>query len=92
MAQQKKTGRHASAKKEVRKSAKHRVYNHRIISSIKKLVKEMEEIIKNKDSAKAKELIKKVFSELDSAARLHIIHPSTCARKKSRLTIKINKL
>ncbi len=92
MAQQKKTGRHASAKKEVRKSGKRRLLNRKILVNIKSLNKQLDSFCVKKDVVKAKEILSKLFSVLDKASKNNIIHKKTASRKKSRLTLKVNKI
>lgn len=44
-----------------------------------------------KNANEAKDFLKKVFSELDKAAKKKIIHPNTASRKKSRLARRLAK-
>ena len=48
-----------------------------------------EDIAKN--TAEAKTLLTKIFSQLDKAAKKRILHPNTADRRKSRLSVKLSK-
>ena len=73
---------HKSAKKRLKTSAVARVHNRAIKSNIKTAIKKLEEA-GSPDEAQA--LLSTASSLLDRAAKRHIMHPSTAARKKSRL-------
>lgn len=79
-----------SAKKELRKSIKKRVFNKKIKNSLKNLIKKSRKAIESKDS-QAKELVAQTFKALDKAAQRGIIKKNTKDRKKSRLYNKLNK-
>ncbi|MDD3345104.1 MAG: 30S ribosomal protein S20 [Candidatus Omnitrophica bacterium] len=65
--------------------------NVKVKNQLKKTIKKFQELLAKKDSAEAKAFITKVFSQLDKAAKKNIIHPGTANRKKSRLTLRLNK-
>ncbi len=75
-----------SAKKRLKQSEKRRILNLGYKRRMKKIVKEIRELItegKKKDAAK---LIPKANKIIDKAAKRGIIKENTAARKKSRLT------
>lgn len=67
-----------SAKKKMRVDERRRVVNMRVRRRYKKVVREAR---KNPTT----ENVKKAFSELDTAAKKHVIHKNKAARLKSRL-------
>lgn len=73
-----------SAKKELRKSRKRRIYNKQIKDNVKKLVKQTRKAIAAGD-AKAKELLAQALKAIDKAAQKGVIKKNTRDRKKSRL-------
>lgn len=73
---------HKSCKKRLKTSAVARVHNRAIKSNIKTAIKKLEEA---GSSEEAQAQLRTVSSLLDRAAKRHILHPSTAARKKSRL-------
>lgn len=85
-------GRHHSAIKAERKSKKLRLTNRKIKERISKLVKKIEEACTQKNADTAKKLLPQVFSCLDRATKKNIIHKSTVNRKKSRLSLQIDKI
>ena len=79
-----------SAKKELRKSDKKRIYNKKIKDNIKTLIKKSRKAITANDS-KAKELVCTTLKTIDKACQKGIFKKNTCNRKKSRLHQKLNK-
>jgi small subunit ribosomal protein S20 len=71
--------------KTTRKDKKKRLRNFKIKLELKKTLKKLNELFLAKNTAEAKALIQKVFSQLDKAAKKRIIHSKTADRKKSRL-------
>jgi small subunit ribosomal protein S20 len=80
-----------SAKKELRKSKKRRLYNIKIKDNLKNLIKKSRKAIEAGD-AKAKELVAQTLKALDKAAQKGVIKKNTRDRKKSRLQITLNKI
>jgi small subunit ribosomal protein S20 len=80
-----------SAKKELRKSSKRRVYNVDIISNLKDSLKKSRKAIEAKD-AKAAELVAKTLKAFDKAAQKGVIKKNTASRGKSRLQVRLNSL
>jgi small subunit ribosomal protein S20 len=80
---------HRSALKRARQSKKRRERNLAVKSKIKTLEKRA---LQEKDKGKAEEALKRFHSVLDKAVKKRIIHKNTAARKKSRVTKRINAL
>jgi small subunit ribosomal protein S20 len=78
-----------AAIKYIRKSRKNRARNVKVKDNIKKLIKQALKLISIKDKGAA-EAVKKAVSALDKASENGILHRNTSARKKSRLTKKLN--
>lgn len=87
-----KTGRHTSALKAQRQSETRRWKNARAKSDVRDLTKEFRAAVTAKDSAKSKTLLPKIMSAYHSLGRRNILHPSTAARKISRLSSALGKL
>ena len=80
-----------SAKKALRQSKKRRVRNIQKKKIIKKLFKEIKNLVSEKKKEEAKKLLPQVYKLLDKAAKTGLIKKNTAARKKSRITKLINK-
>ncbi|HTZ10800.1 MAG TPA: 30S ribosomal protein S20 [Candidatus Margulisiibacteriota bacterium] len=71
--------------KKTRSDKKKHLRNLRAKLQLKKTIKEFHALLSAKNAGEAKTLLKKVFSQLDKAAKKRIIHPKTSDRRKSRL-------
>ena len=80
-----------SAIKRIRISTYKTLRNKMIISSLKTSIKKYEEALKAGNLDEAKVLYKSVASRIDKAASKGSIHKNAAARKKSRLSKKLNK-
>lgn len=79
----------ASAKKELRKSAKRRIINLKIKNNLKDLIKKSRRAIDNKEPG-AKDILVKTLTALDKAAGKGVIKKNARDRRKSRLHKKFN--
>lgn len=79
-----------SAKADVKKSRKRRLRNQSVKSAIKTFVKKTRATIASGELETAQTLIAATASLVDKAAKRHIIHPNTAARRKSRLVRRMN--
>lgn len=61
-------------------------------SALRTAIKKFEQAVVNNDLATAKDLLFNAARSLDKAVTKGIIHKNAAARKKSRLTKKLNKL
>ena len=84
-----KTGRHSSALKENRKSARRRMRNLAVKNTIKKTRKELLKAVAAKDVAKARELLTTFYTLADKAAKTGFIHPNKAARLKSAVARRV---
>ena len=81
-----------SAKKRVRQNVKSRMINRARKSQIKTQTKHFEEVLSAGDAKAADEQLRLAVKRLDKAASKSTMHKRTAARKKSRLTKKLNQL
>ena len=70
----------------MRQSKRRREFNLKTKDLVKDTVKEVRRLLKAGDKSKAAEAMRKAMSALDKAAKKHVIHKNTAARKKSRLS------
>jgi small subunit ribosomal protein S20 len=81
-----------SAKKRVRQNEKARTINRARKSQVKTQIKHFEEAVEKGDVEAATAQLKVVTKKLDKTASTSTMHKKTAARKKSRLTKKLNAL
>jgi small subunit ribosomal protein S20 len=81
-----------SAKKRVRQNIKRRARNRARKDLIKDQTKGFLAALVAGDVAKASEELKKTTSRLDKVAAKHTIHKNTAARRRSRMTKRLNAL
>ena len=81
-----------SAEKALRQSEKARERNKSVISAVKSRTAKADKLIKARDAAAAPAAVKEAISTLDRAAKKRVVHPNAVARRKSRLTKKLNNL
>jgi small subunit ribosomal protein S20 len=81
-----------SAKKRVRQNDKKNAINRTRKSQVKTQVKHFEDALKEGDVQKATEQLTLTVKKLDKTAATSTMHKKTAARKKSRLTKKLNAL
>ncbi len=80
-----------SAKKARRQNEKRRAHNLKYKTTLKKTLKEVVYLVSQKKAKEAKELLPKAYKILDKAAKVGVIKKNTASRKKSRLTLLVNK-
>lgn len=81
-----------SAKKRVLTSEKDRIRNVAFKTTIKSSVKKVLELAATEDKDALNVALSKVYQLCDKAVSKGILHKNTASRKKSRLTIAINKI
>lgn len=81
----------SSAKKAIRSSARKRVYNEARKDTYKDAVKTVKKLVQEKKIDEAKKLLAVTYKAIDKAAKTKLIKKNTAARKKSRLTLLINR-
>ena len=65
--------------------------NKMVKSSVKTAIKKFETAVEKGNFDEAKALLVEVSSIIDKAAAKGVIHKNTASRKKSRLTLRLNK-
>lgn len=81
-----------SSKKRILTAERNAERNVAFKSSIKTAIKKTLELAKSEDKKALSTAISKVYQLCDKAVGKGILHKNTAARKKSRLTIALNKL
>ncbi len=81
-----------SAKKRILTAERNAEKNTAFKSSIKTAVKKVLELAQGKDKKALEEAVSKVYKLCDKAVVKGILHKNTAARKKSRLSLALNKL
>lgn len=79
-----------SAKKRIELTRKQTAQNKAIRSSYRTAIKRFEEALAANDIEKAQELLQVALSRIDRAASKGVIHKNQAARRKSRLTKRLN--
>jgi small subunit ribosomal protein S20 len=77
--------------KKTRVDKKRHLRNLKIKRELKKTLKNFQELLQAKNTAEAKKILAKLFSQLDKAAKKQIIHQRLANRKKSRLAKSLSK-
>tara|TARA_Y100000031_G_scaffold62340_1_gene70214 strand:+ start:1096 stop:1359 length:264 start_codon:yes stop_codon:yes gene_type:complete len=80
-----------SAKKVLRASVRKKTFNDRRRRVMRETVKGVKKLITEKKHKNAAELLPSAYKAIDKAAKRGIIKKNTAARKKSRLTLLVNK-
>ena len=81
-----------SAERRMRNSARKSTRNSSVKSRLKTAEKGLLELIKAGKKDEAATALRKVASYYDKAAKTGIVHSRTASRKKSRLSISLNKV
>ncbi|HLX71145.1 MAG TPA: 30S ribosomal protein S20 [Verrucomicrobiae bacterium] len=79
-----------SAERRMRNSARKRLHNRSIKSSLHQLEKKYLAILSSGKKTDAAESLRTVSSAFDKAAKSGVIHKSMADRKKSRLSARLN--
>ncbi len=80
----------SSAKKALRSSKRKKVINDKRTKTLKNTIKEYKKLIVDNKKSEAEKLLPQVQKAIDKAAKGGIIKKNNAARKKSRLSKKIN--
>lgn len=81
-----------SAMKRARQAVKRNLRNTSVLSSVKTIIKKVEEAIASGNREDAGKALLKAITALNKAASKGVIHDNTASRKISRLTKKVNAL
>ena len=80
-----------SAKKALRQSIRRQARNAKRKTAMKDAVKEVRSLIAEHKLEEAKKLLPVAYQAIDKAAKRNVIEQNTANRKKSRLTLLLNK-
>ena len=80
------------AKKAGRQSVKHSKRNGSVRTTTRTVVAKALRSVDSGDAAVAQEAVRDAVSTLDQAVRKGIMHKNTAARRKSRISARLNKL
>ena len=80
------------AAKRLRADKKKRLRNTRLKTDLRKALKNLQSLLAAKDTAEAKKALISVSSKLDKAVSKGLFSKNIASRRKSRLTIKLNKI
>ncbi len=81
-----------SAKKSYKQADRKRVFNLRVLRTLKTAIKDIKILILKKDKKAAEAAISGVYKTIDKATKRGILKKNNAARKKSRLVANIAKL
>lgn len=81
-----------SAKKALRQSEKKRAINYQYKKKMRDLMKNLRILIKDGKKDQAEKILPDVYKAIDKAAKKDIIKKGNASRKKSRLTVAVNKI
>lgn len=80
----------ASAKKRIKQNERNRVRNRARLSMLKTETRKFTDAIREGKLDVAGEQLRKLFRKIDQVAAKGTLHPNTAARRKSRLTRRLN--
>ena len=80
-----------SAERRMRNSARKHLHNRSIMSHLRKLEKSYRQLLTDGKKDDAVKALREVASAFDKAAKSGVVHKATASRKKSRLTIALNR-
>lgn len=83
--------RRSTSIKTQRSAKKKHLRNLKVKQELKKTLKKFQALVTAKNIEEAKTVLKKVFSQLDKAAKKRIIHSNTASRRKSRLSLRLRR-
>ena len=80
------------AAKRLRADKKRRLRNTRIKGDLKRSLKKLQSLLAAKKVDEAKKALKEAISKLDRAVSKGLLNKNTVSRRKSRLSIRLNKI
>ncbi len=81
-----------SAQKRIRTAAKSQLRNQSIKSRVKTTIKKFEATLAAKETETSNSALSVAFKEIDKAVSKGILHKNAAARKKAKLSVKLNKV
>ena len=82
---------HKSAVKRAKQNAKRRIRNRTVRSAYRTEIKKFLSLIEDKNLEDAKTLLPQIHQVVDKAHSKGVIHKKTASRKKSNLSVALNK-
>lgn len=76
----------ASARKAIRVADRKRVVNDRLRKTMRKAMKEIKDLVRDKKVKEAKALVSTAYKAIDKAAKRGVIKANTASRKKSLMS------
>jgi small subunit ribosomal protein S20 len=83
---------HKSAKKRIRRTARHAGFNKARTSAMRTGIRKIEEAIKSGDEGAAREALKQAQPSIHRSADKGLMHKKTASRKISRLSARVKAL
>jgi small subunit ribosomal protein S20 len=83
---------HKSAKKRIRRNARHAGYNKSRVSNMRSHIRKVEEAIKSGDQKAAQEALKAAQPAIHKTAAKGLVHKKNASRKLSRLSARIKSI
>lgn len=80
-----------SAKKALRQNKRRKTLNLQYKKKMKEPIKEFKKLLAEKKVDEAKKLLPQIYKALDKSAKHGTIKKNTASRRKSRLTVMVNK-
>jgi small subunit ribosomal protein S20 len=77
-----------SSAKRVRQTAKRKLINRRKASAVKSSIRRVELAIASGDQGAVKQAVASAYSSIDKAAKAHVLHSNTAARRKALIAKK----
>lgn len=78
-----------NAKKALRQSKKRQAHNRRYKNRIKKIARQIDDLIKDDKNSDAEKILPVFYKAIDKAVKKNILHKNTGARRKSLYSKKI---
>lgn len=78
-----------NAKKALRQSKKHEANNRRYKNRIKKIARQIDDLVKDGKNSEAEKILPVFYKTVDKAAKKNILHKNTAARRKSLFSKKV---
>ena len=72
--------------KDLRQNRTRKMHNLDIKTALKKTIKKFLASVKDKNTSEAQTNLKTLYKKLDKAAKRHILHKNTSARRKSKFS------
>ncbi len=82
----------AQAKKRIRQNEQRRLRNRSRRSEIRSLTKRLSAYVEGGDLKAAQELLPRLVSSLDKAAKTNLLHRNKVSREKSKAAVLVNRL